>query len=112
VVRCNQPNVVLVHYADLTNDLDEEIRRLAQRLAIPPPRSWAEVVGAASLEQMRQRADLLAPDRGGVLKSRAAFFRAGGLGTATRLLDDDDLAAYLSRVEALAPRDLLEWLHR
>jgi hypothetical protein len=69
-------DVVLVHYDDLTADLDGEMRRLADHLGIAVPEDrWPSLVDAATFDSMRARAEDLAPDRVGVLRSRTAFFR-------------------------------------
>jgi hypothetical protein len=69
-------------------------------------------VRAATFEQMRDRANQVAPDRGGVLKDKAAFFRRGRSGSGRELLTDRELARYRERSARLAPPDLLAWLHR
>ena len=61
---------------------------------------------------MRAHADLLAPDPVGVMKSRARFFRRGSSGAGPELLRDDELVRYRARTAALAPPELLSWLHR
>ncbi|MET8045291.1 sulfotransferase domain-containing protein [Micromonospora sp. NPDC005215] len=111
--RRHEPNIELVHYDDLLADLGGEMRRLAERWGIPvPPERWPELVEAATFGQMRARADRLAPDRLGVLRDRRAFFRQGGSGQGRDLLDPSAQARYRERAEALAPADLLNWLHR
>src|SRR4029077_16418773 len=56
------PNLHFLHYADLSADLDGEMRRLARVLGTPvDERRWSELVAAASFEAMRERADELAP---------------------------------------------------
>ena len=53
-----QPNVVLVHYADLQRDLEGEMRRIAQRLDIDIDEDrLADLVAAAGFDTMRERAD-------------------------------------------------------
>jgi hypothetical protein len=47
-----------------------------------------------------------------VLKDPAAFFRGGVSGEGRSLLGADDLERYAARAAALAPEDLLAWLHR
>ncbi|WP_036391217.1 sulfotransferase domain-containing protein [Micromonospora chokoriensis] len=108
--RRHEPNVELVHYDDLLADLGGEMRRLADRwgLAAPGP----ELVEAATFGRMRERADRLAPDTLGVLRDRQAFFRRGGSGQGRDLLDAGAQASYQQRAAALAPPDLLTWLHR
>ncbi|CAN5440756.1 glycolipid sulfotransferase [soil metagenome] len=106
--RRRQPNVVLVHYHDLTNDLEGEMRRLAELLeiAVPEP-TWPVLVAAARFESMQAAAERLAPDVSGVLRDRAAFLRGGVSGAGRAVLTDDELARYHARTAALAPPDLL-----
>jgi len=61
---------------------------------------------------MSSRADELAPNHAGILKDSAAFFRRGSSGSGRALLTDDEQAHYLERVEQMAPKELVEWLHR
>ena len=111
--RRDEPNVVLVHFDDLLADLDGAMRRLAERLGIEVPADqWGDLVDAATLRQMRSRADRLAPNPAGILKDSSAFFRSGESGTGSRVLDAAGLERYLHRAAALAPPDLLRWLHR
>lgn len=64
--RCAEPNVVLVHYDDLIDDLEAAMRHLAVRLAITvPDTAWPELVEAATFGSMRPHADRLAPDTAG-----------------------------------------------
>jgi len=109
--RRDQPNVMLVHYDDLTADLEGQMRSIAARLRIPVPESsWPALAEAATFEQMRANADqLVAAD--GILKSSAAFFRRGTSGAGAEILTTDELSRYHDRVGQLAPRDMLGWLH-
>ncbi|MFF5177698.1 sulfotransferase domain-containing protein [Micromonospora sp. NPDC000316] len=111
--RRNEPNVELVHYDDLRADLGGQMLRLADRwgLTVPAER-WPDLVEAATFGRMRERADQLAPDALGVLRDRQAFFRQGRSGQGRDLLDAAGLARYRARTAALAPPDLLTWLHR
>jgi hypothetical protein len=111
--RRGAPNVVLVHYEDLSADLDGEMRRIAGRLGIDvPPEVWPGLVEAATFAHMRARADRLVPDPSGVIKDRNAFFRQGKSGSGRALLTGDEFAHYLARTAELAPPDMLAWLHR
>lgn len=109
----DHPNVVFLHYAELTADLDGEMRRLSRRLGIPIDEAvWPSLVEAATLSAMRERASELAPDAGaGFWKSNRQFFDRGTLGGWRDLLDDEDLARYHRRAAELAPPDLLAWVH-
>ncbi|WCO68491.1 sulfotransferase domain-containing protein [Iamia majanohamensis] len=111
--RRTERNVVLVHYQDLVDDLPGEMGRLAGRLGIEVDQArWPDLVAAASFAAMRARSEDRAPDHLGVLRDRAAFFRAGTSGRGAALLDDAQLQAYEARVAAMAPPDLVSWLHR
>src|ERR1700722_6761484 len=92
--RRQDPNVLLVHYDELSADLDGQMRRLAARLgtAAPGP-SWPALVQAATFEQMRASAERNV-SAGGILKSSAAFFRRGTSGAGREILTDDEMARY------------------
>lgn len=111
--RRHDDNVVLVHYDDLLNGLETEMGRLTEVLDIPiGDEKLSVLAGAATFEAMRAQSDLLAPDPGGVLKSRSAFFRRGTSGAGAEHLAVNDLLRYERRARELAPEDLLAWLHR
>jgi hypothetical protein len=111
--RRNASNVILVHYDDLSRDLDEEMRRLAEQLEIDVPQSvWPDLVAAAGFDAMRADAARLAPDPAGVLKDPAAFFRRGRSGAGRELLDREAVQRYEARMAELTRADLLGWLHR
>jgi aryl sulfotransferase len=111
--RRRADNVTLVHYADLSADLEAEMRRIAQRLNIDVPDDrWPALINAAGFEHMRRNADNLAPDPAGIMKDRNAFFRRGRSGAGRELLTDAEFAHYEDRARSIAPEDLLTWLHR
>lgn len=112
--RREQPNVVLVHYADLQRDLEGEMRRIASRLGIEIDEDvLPDLVAAAGFDAMRERADEIAPDSTyRILQSNRAFFRSGSHGQWKELLDATGRRRYAERVTQLAPTDLIEWVHR
>jgi hypothetical protein len=112
--RRDEPSVVLLHYGDLSRDLEGEMRRLASRLGIAVPEArWPALVEAATFERMRERAADRVPDeRLGILKDRGKFFRSGSPGEWRKFLGDDDLARYQARVASLAAPELAVWLHQ
>ena len=110
--RRHQPNVVLMHYADLEADLAGEMRRLAKRLGVTvDEHRWPEMVTAASFDSMRARADDLAPNAGQHWKDTSAFFHRGGSGQWRELIDDDSRYDEIVR-ELTADEEFLSWLHR
>jgi len=111
--RRDQPNVVLVHYSDLSTDLEAGMRRIADRLeVVVPDQTWPGLVEAATFALMKKRsADLVPDERLGIMKSTDAFFRSGSGGEWRQWLTDEDLARYDARVAELAAPDLAAWLH-
>jgi aryl sulfotransferase len=115
--RRADPNVVLVHYQDLSADLPGEMRRLARRLDITvPEEKWPSLVHAATFKQMQAAADQLQPlqylRNWDFSKEHSTFFRRGASGDGRALLTEAELARYYTRAAQVAPRELLTWLHR
>ena len=109
--RRHKPNVSLVHYDNLSADLEGQMRWLAGQFGIAvPEQAWPSLVQAATFENMAARADALVP-AAGILKSNAAFFRRGTSGEGRQILSDEEVAAYYARAAQLAPADMLIWLH-
>jgi hypothetical protein len=96
-------NVYLFHYADLWADLDGEMRRVAGALGVEVDEErWPAFVEAATLDAMRSRAALTAPEAHlGLWRSPEAFFRAGGTRDWASLLTSEDLAHFEERLRAL-----------
>lgn len=110
--RHREPNIVLLHYCDLSADLDGQMRQLASRLGIEVPESaWPGLVEAATFASMRAIAEQIT-GAGQILKSASAFFRRGTSGAGRELLTGDELARYDARAAELAQPDTLRWLNR
>jgi hypothetical protein len=109
-----RPNVVLLHYQDLQDDLEGQMRRLAGRLGIDVAEDrWLGLVRAATFQEMRRRADQVAPDVSEKLwLDNQRFFHRGTTGQWRSVLGPEDLARYRARVAELADPDLAAWLHR
>ena len=104
--------VLLLHYADLRADLEGQMRRVAAALGVEVAEAdWPALVAAASFEGMRERATAIVPNRLGVLKDTARFFRSGRSGEGVALLTEDERAAYDARVAGLGPGPVVRWLH-
>lgn len=110
----DQPNVTLVHYADLLADPVAEIRRVADRVGIEADDATvAAVAEQTSFSTMRDRE--LRQDPPG---DDSTEFFSGGMGTFMNkgtngrwrdVLSRDDLALYEERVRQLDPQ-LRAWL--
>jgi aryl sulfotransferase len=109
--RRSDPNMLLVHYGDLSADLDGAMRQIAARLGIAVPDTmWSALVRAATFDQMQSKAELFAPS-GLELKDPAAFFHTGVPGHGPALFTESELARYNARVMQFAPPDMVTWLH-
>ena len=107
------PHVHLFHYGDLWADLDGEMRRVAEALDVAvDPRSWPTFVDAATLDSMRSRAQLTAPEAHlGVWRSPERFFRTGGTRDWASLLTEEDLAHFDDRLRELTG-EAADWVLR
>jgi hypothetical protein len=106
------PNVYFLHYADLTGDLDGEMRRLAGFLGVAVDEAvWPKLVEAATFAAMKAKADEAAPGAHfGEWRSNDDFFRSARMGEWRAVLSPENQALYerLS-TERLAPQ-LKAWL--
>jgi hypothetical protein len=108
-----EPNVHLLHYADLWADRDGEMRKVAAALGgdVDEDR-WPLFVEAAGIDSMRARAGDTAPEvASGIWRSPEQFFRVGGTRDWASLLDDRDLAHFNERLRTLAG-DSTDWVLR
>jgi aryl sulfotransferase len=108
----DRPNVVLLHYDDLRNDLEGQMRGLAGRLGIQiSEQVWPDLVQAATFTDMRQRTKELVPEIT-AWHDPERFFHRGTSGQWRNLLNDDDLRRYQARVSELADPELSAWIHK
>ena len=107
------PNVHLFHYADLWRDLDGEMRRVADALGIDvDEEAWPALAEAATIDSMRSRAEVTAPNADdGLWRSPAAFFKIGGTRDWAAHLSSADLAHFEDRLRELAD-DAAGWVLR
>ena len=108
----SRPNLLLVHYNDLKEDLAGEMRRIADFLDIAVPESvMPSLVEAARFESMKKNGDALYPtlkkafDRGA-----DRFINQGRSGRWREYLDDADTARYRAIVERACSPGLGGWL--
>jgi aryl sulfotransferase len=106
------PNVTFLHYADLTTDLDGEMRRLSAFLNIDVDEVvWPRLVEAASFGAMKDNADTDAPGAHlGDWKSNSDFFRRARLGEWPAVLSDENLALYERLSSERLDAKLKAWL--
>lgn len=109
-------SVVMLHYADLADDLAGTMHRLAGRLGLPRTAArCAELAQAATFASMRAGAERLAPNAtDGVWHEPARFFRSGRGGEWVPWFTPEVAARYAERLDALTEGDaaFIAWLHR
>lgn len=107
-------NLLMVHYRDLKSDLAGEIRRIARFLEIEVRESiFADLVKAATFEEMRRMGDRLVPR---VLESFEGgadqFFHKGQNERWRGVLREDDLSLYERKLKATVSPACATWLER
>jgi len=106
------PNIFFLHYADLIADLETEMRRLAEFLAISIPETlWSELVNAARFANMKDNATETAPGAHlGEWASERDFFRKARMGEWRNGLSQENQELYDTLMrERLSPA-LRVWL--
>lgn len=106
------PNMLLVHYNDLSANLDAEMRRIANFLEIEtPPALWPDLVHAATFGQMQRDGEALMPFAKAAWDKGAADFIYSGRNERWReALTDEDVRAYRARAEQELSPALNRWL--
>jgi hypothetical protein len=109
----DDPNVVLLHYADLQRDLVGQMEYLARRLGIERSRErLAELAPCASFDQMKASAERTAPNGDQTFwKSTTDFFHKGTTGQWHDVVGADELPRYERRIAELTTPEFAQWLH-
>ena len=108
-----EPNVTVLHYDDLLTDLEGEMRRLAERLAIDvPDDAWPRVVARCSIDEMREAHRGLEQLDHHFEGGADRFFNKGINGRWRTVLTDDETAAYEAMVSARLADDVRGWYER
>ncbi|WP_299417542.1 sulfotransferase domain-containing protein [uncultured Sulfitobacter sp.] len=108
----DRPNVSLFHYADMTRDLAGTFARVAALLGVDhPPHVMAQLVQAATFDNMRANATRFAPSGGkGFMRSDTDFFQSGSSGKWIGTLSEEDLSAYDYLMEGYLSDEERAWL--
>jgi len=107
------PNILFLHYNDMSDDLEGEAAHLANFLGIErSPDEIAALCERARFNTMRADADNLAPGSqvAGRWKSNANFFRKGRRGEWRDVYSPETQALYLSATRARYDHVMLDWL--
>lgn len=110
--RRHEPNVLMLHYADLSTDLHFDMRRIAAFTGIDVPDDrWPEVVERCRIDAMRETARASWGLDRGFEGGADSFFNKGISGRGAQLLRDDQLTRIRSHCEELLPPDAVAWLY-
>lgn len=107
-----QPNILMLHYADLKADTGAEVRRVARFLGLDRPAAELDAVTeAVSLEAMRRQAETYAPRGGASWKGGArGFLYKGTNGRWRDVLSTDELMLYEAACDRALTPDCRAWL--
>jgi aryl sulfotransferase len=107
----HRPNFLMVHYNDMLQDLDGEMRRIAAFLGIAVNETvWPSLVQAATFERMRDVGDQIMPRAVSALEDGSRrFFDRGEAGRWRGVLSDNDLTLYEAKVRAKFTPGLAAW---
>jgi len=108
------PNLIFLHYADLTLRLDEEMRRLSAFLGISvDDAKWPRLVEAATFQSMKEKAVDVAPGAHlGEWKEPSDFFRMARMGQWRDVLTTENQKLYERLTRERLDPELKTWLER
>jgi aryl sulfotransferase len=107
-----RPNLLLVHYNDLTDGLSAEMKRIAEFLGIATPDSlWPRLVEAASFDAMkRDGGTLMAHAERHLVGGHQSFFYKGTNSRWRGVLTAADVDLYERKIKAQLSPSLSRWL--
>lgn len=110
----DQPNVLLVHFADLKRDMEGEMKRIAEFLDISnlSDDEWKAAVEHCTFDWMKEHADQYAPPQSDVAFEGGAksFINKGTNGRWKDVLTEEDNARYRAKAEAELGEECAKWL--
>jgi aryl sulfotransferase len=105
-----EPNVLLLHYQDMLDDLDGQMRRVAAFLGIPVDEGvWPDLVTSCTFSEMKAKKNEMWSGQLGSSLSSFEFFHKGKSGQWQDALTPEDLTLYETAMTRV-PADLRAWL--
>ena len=106
------PNIQLIHYSDMLEDTEREMRRIAAFLEIDvPERSWPGIVKAVSFTEMKRQGERYAPGGGQFWKGGAeTFLHKGTNGRWRDVLSEEEMSLYEASCKRALTPDCRDWL--
>lgn len=107
-----QPNILMLHYADMKGDIAAAVRRIAEFIGVELTEArLCDVVKAVAFDRMRQQAETYVPRGGAMWKGGArTFLDRGTSGRWRDVLAAGDLALYDAACERALSPDCQSWL--
>jgi aryl sulfotransferase len=107
-----EPNLLMVHYSDLSKDLEGEMRRIAAFLGLEvPDAAWPALVKAATFDAMKRDGQTIMPFAAAAWDGgHEAFINSGKNERWRDALSPADIALYRKRAAAEFTSDLDRWL--
>ena len=104
--------VLRLHYADMTRDLDGAVNQIARHIGIThEPELMKSLTDAARFDSMKKNADRFALAQGkGVWRDDKGFFDSATSNKWEGVLTEDDLANYQDVISSLLTPDQRQWL--
>jgi len=105
-----EPNVLFVHYNDMLEDLDREMRGVATflNIAIDETR-WPDLVASCKFTAMKERADEIGDFSTGFVGGAETFLYRGSNARWRDVLTPQELAAFEHRSKELLPPEAIAW---
>jgi aryl sulfotransferase len=105
-----EPNILFLHYQDMLDDLDAQMRRVSAFLGIDVDETiWPELVSACTFSSMKAKSGEVIPSQLEEAVSGFEFFHKGRSGQWHGLFGEEEMGLYEAAMARL-PDDLREWL--
>lgn len=106
------PNIAFFHYADMLEDLEREMRRVAEHIGVTVPEAhWPRIVDACRFESMKRDAEKVLGDMSFAFKGgNDTFLNKGTNGRWRDLLSEEELALYREAMARTLEPDCARWL--
>ncbi len=111
--RRGDDNVLFVHFADLSADLDGQMRRIAAFLGVDIDEAvWPGMVERCGFANMRAPSEQIGYYAERLDGGGSTFFHKGASGQWRDVLTEAQSLAYQQRAREFLPADALDWLTR
>jgi aryl sulfotransferase len=106
----HEPNVCFVHYTDMLENLDREMRRLGEFLRVGIDEdSWPDLVRSCTFTAMKERSDQIGDLDRAFLGGIETFLFRGSNARWHDVLTSEELVAFERRCRELLPPGALAW---